>query len=196
MPDSRAHGESGGTIATYGIRERYDVQRWTAWLKQRSNGCVYLFGESMGAAISLQATEVTPELCAVAVESPFSTFREIAYDRMAEHTPFGIWFWRDAAGRPVIEIALAYARLRYHVDLAQADPEQAMEHSKVPALLIAGTADHNIPMRHSAELMRTSGSHASLWIVQDADHGGAVSVAGPEFERRIVNWFQQHNHAN
>lgn len=194
MPDARAHGESGGTIATYGIRERYDVQRWTAWLNQRLNGCVYLFGESMGAAIALQATAVTPGLCAVAVESPFSTFREIAFDRMAEHTPFGTWFWRDAAGRPVIEIALAYARLRYHVDLNQADPEEAMEHSKVPALLIAGTADRNIPMRHSAELMRTSGSHASLWIVQGADHGGAVSVAGPEFQRRILDWFQQHNH--
>lgn len=193
MPDSRAHGESGGTIATYGIRERYDIQRWTAWLKQRSNDCVYLFGESMGAAISLQATEVVPELCAVAVESPFSTFREIAYDRMAGNTPFGTWFWRSA-GRPVIEIALAYTRFRYHVDLTQADPEQAMEHSRVPALLIAGTADHNIPMRHSAELMRTSGSHASLWIVQGAGHGGAVSVAGPEFEHRIFDWFQQHNH--
>jgi len=195
MPDSRAHGESGGAIATYGIRERYDVQRWSEWLKQSSNNCVYLFGESMGAAISLQATEVTPELCAVAVESPFSTFREIAYDRMAEHTPFGTWFWRAAAGRPVIESALAYARIRYHIDLTQADPEAAMEHSNVPSLLIAGTSDHNIPMRHSAELMRISGSHASLWIVSGADHGGAVTVAGPEFERRILEWFRQHNHA-
>lgn len=37
-----------------------------------------------------------------------------------------------------------------------------MEHSRVPALLIAGTADHNIPMRHSAELMRTAGAHAAF----------------------------------
>lgn len=194
IPDSRAHGESGGTVATYGIRERYDVQGWSQWLKHHSNSCLYLFGESMGAAIALQATAVTPDLCAVAVESPFSSLREIAYDRMAEHTPFGTWFWRGAAGRPVIEIALAYASLRYHVDLTQADPEEAMEHSKVPALLIAGTADHNIPMRHSAELMRTSGSHASLWIVEGADHGGAVSVTGTEFQRRILDWFQQYNH--
>ena len=193
IPDSRAHGESDGTLATYGLRERYDIQRWAAWLKYNSKGCVYLFGESMGAAIALQAPEVTPELCAVAVESPFSTFREIAYDRLAQHTPFGTWFWRSA-GRPLIEIALGYARLRYDIDLAQADPEEAMEHSKVPALLIAGTLDRNIPMRHSAELMRTSGSHAALWIVQGAHHGGAVSVAGPEFQRRILEWFQQHDH--
>ena len=193
LPDARAHGESGGTIATYGLKERYDIWQWSAWLKQHSKGCVYLFGESMGAAIAVQATEVTPDLCAVAVESPFSTFREIAYDRMAEHSPFGTWFWRTA-GRPLIEVALAYARWRYDVDLTQADPERAMEHSTVPTLLIAGTADRNIPMRHSAELMRTSASHAALWIVKGADHGGAVTAAGPqEFQRRIFDWLQQHH---
>ncbi|HEX6880348.1 MAG TPA: alpha/beta fold hydrolase, partial [Terriglobales bacterium] len=112
MPDSRAHGESGGDIASYGLAERYDIAQWSSWLKNRHSGCIYLFGESMGAAIALQATAVTPGLCAVAVESPFSTFREIAYDRMAQHTPFGTWFWRSI-GRPVVEIALAYSRLRY-----------------------------------------------------------------------------------
>jgi pimeloyl-ACP methyl ester carboxylesterase len=193
LPDSRAHGESGGSIATYGLKERYDIRQWSNWLKQHSKGCVYLFGESMGAAIAVQATEITPDLCAVAVESPFSTFREIAYDRMAEHSPFGTWFWRSA-GRPLIEIALAYARWHYDVDLTRANPERAMEHSTVPTLLIAGTADCNIPMRHSAELMRTSASHAALWIVQCADHGAAVSAAGPqEFQRRILDWFQQHH---
>jgi len=190
IPDARAHGESGGSIATYGLRERYDILQWTKWIR-RPNGCVYLFGESMGAAIALQATEVNPGLCAVAVESPFSTFREIAYDRMAQHTPFGTRFWRSA-GRPVIEIALAYAKLRYDVDLTKANPEEAMEHSRVPALLIAGTADRNIPMRHSAELIRTSGSHAQMWVVSGADHGGAVSVAHDEFQRRILDWFRDH----
>jgi hypothetical protein len=192
IPDSRAHGESGGEIATYGLRERYDIRQWTEWLKQgETTGCVYLFGESMGAAIALQATEVDPGLCAVAVESPFSTFREIAYDRMAQHTPFGTWFWRSA-GRPVLEIALTYARFRYEIDLTNASPKDAMEHSRVPALLIAGTADRNIPMRHSAELVRTSGSHAQMWVVNGADHGGAVSVAHDEFQRRILQWFRDH----
>ncbi len=191
IPDSRAHGESGGEIATYGIRERYDIAQWAAWLKHRRSGCVYLFGESMGAAITLQATAVTPGLCAVAVESPFSTFREIAYDRMAQHTPFGPWFWKSI-GRPVIEIALAYSRFRYNIDLSEANPEQALEQSRVPALLIAGSADRNIPMHHSEELVRTSGSHAQMWVVQGADHGGAVTTAPQEFERRILEWFAIH----
>jgi alpha-beta hydrolase superfamily lysophospholipase len=74
LPDSRAHGESGGEIATYGLLERDDVHRWAEWARsQPKAGCVYLFGESMGAAIALQATASDSDLCAVVVESPYST---------------------------------------------------------------------------------------------------------------------------
>jgi uncharacterized protein len=191
LPDSRAHGESGGGIATYGVKERYDVRRWTEWLQQRSSGCVYLFGESMGAAISLQATAVTPQLCAVAVESPYSTFREIAYDRISRHSRLPVWFARTAA-RPVLEFALIYTRVRYGVDLTQADPQAALAQSSVPALLIAGTADRNIPLRHSLSIMRVANSHAELWQVPGANHGGAVNVSPSQFDGRVITWFQTH----
>lgn len=191
LPDSRAHGESGGNLATYGIKERYDIRRWTEWLQPRTTGCVYLFGESMGAAIVLEATAVTPQVCAVAVESPYSTFREIAYDRFERHTYMPSWIARSF-GRPVLELALIYTRWRYGLDLLQADPQAAFAQSHVPALLIAGTADRNIPSRHSVSIMRVAGSHAELWEVKGAVHGGAVSVAPVEFEKRILIWFATH----
>jgi alpha-beta hydrolase superfamily lysophospholipase len=193
LPDSRAHGESGGAIATYGVKERYDVRDWARWAKQHESGCVYLFGESMGAAISLQAAAVTPEVCAVAVESPFAHFREIAYDRISYFSGLGPWFPRTL-GRPALELSLVYARLRYGVDLTQADPGAAMEHSRVPELLLHGTEDHNISLRHSLLLMKVGGSHAELWQVQGAAHGNAVEVAPGEFESRILGWYQSHPH--
>lgn len=191
LPDARAHGESGGEIATYGLKERYDIREWTRWVHERSHGCVYLFGESMGAAIALQATAVAPDLCAVAVESPYSTFREIAYDRVARVAHTGTWFARTIA-RPMLEFSMLYARLRYKVDLSQASPEYALERSTIPTLLIHGTADKNIPLRHSEELIRCCSSHTQLWVVNGADHGGAVNVAKEEFETRVLEWFQSH----
>jgi pimeloyl-ACP methyl ester carboxylesterase len=192
MPDSREHGESGGIIATYGILEKQDVNLWTQWLRQREAGCTYLLGESMGAAIGLQATAISPALCAVAVESPYSTFREISYERLGRATRTGILFWRTL-GRPAIEVAIAYSYLKYGIYLPDASPEAAVEHSTIPSLLIAGTADNNIPMHHSQELEAVCSTHCALWIVPNADHGGASTVAHTEFEHRILDWFQSHD---
>jgi fermentation-respiration switch protein FrsA (DUF1100 family) len=191
LPDSREHGESGGNIATYGILEKYDVNLWTQWLRQRAASCTYLLGESMGAAIGLQATAVTPDLCAVAVESPYSTFRAISYERLGRGTHTGPLFWRTL-GRPVIEIAIAYTRMRYGIYLPDANPQAAVEQSQTPSLLIAGTADNNIPMHHAQELESVCATHCALWIVPGADHGGAFTVAHAEFEQHILDWFQTH----
>src|SRR5882757_1106650 len=147
LPDSRAHGESGGAIATYGVMERNDIAAWSAWLRPRVDGCSYLFGESMGAAIALQAMTVTRGLCAVAVESPFSTFREIAQDRIAQDTGTG-WIFSHIVARPMLEAALLYVQLHYGVNLADAQPKASVAASRVPTLLIAGDADQNIAPRH------------------------------------------------
>lgn len=192
LPDSRGHGESGGDIATYGVIERDDVLRWSDWLKQRTTGCIYLFGESMGAAIALQASAVIPRLCATAVESPYATFREIAYDRISQQTGLGLWFSRSI-GRPALEFALIYARMRYGLNLADASPLRAVSQTKIPILIICGTADHNIPMRHSLLLAKAGGDHVQLWIVNGADHSGAVRVAQKEFEAHVINWFQRYS---
>jgi fermentation-respiration switch protein FrsA (DUF1100 family) len=191
VPDSREHGESGGVIATYGILERYDVRQWVQWLRQRAPGCTYLLGESMGAAIGLQAEAVTPELCAVAVESPYATFREIGYERLGRGSHTGTLFWQTL-GRPILEVAIAYTRLRYGIYLPDADPKAAVERSNIPTLLIAGTADHNIPMHHAEELERACAAHCVLWIVPGADHGGASSVDYAGFEQHVLGWFASH----
>lgn len=192
LPDSREHGDSGGSIATYGILERQDVSQWVNWVRERDPGCTYLLGESMGAAIGLQTTTITPQLCAVAVESPYANFREIAYERLGRKTHLGPIFWRTA-GRPIIEVGMLYTRLRYGISLTDASPHQAVTEVKTPTLLIAGTADRNVPMHHAEELYRDCESHCELWVVQGAGHGGAITVAPAEFRTRVLSWFKEHD---
>jgi uncharacterized protein len=192
LPDSRAHGASGGREVTFGILERDDVRRWVDWVRQRDAGCTYLLGESMGAAIGLEATAVTPQLCAVAVESPYARFREISYERLGRGTHLGPVFW-STVGRPILEVAIAYTKIRYGIYLPNAEPLAAVEQSNVPSLLIAGTLDENIPMHHAEELEKVCASHCSLWIVPGADHGGASEVEHDEFDRRVLDWFASHD---
>jgi pimeloyl-ACP methyl ester carboxylesterase len=180
LPDSRGHGE------------RDDVRRWVGWVRQRDPGCTYLLGESMGAAIGLQATEVTPDLCAVVVESPYARFREVTYERLGEATGTGTRFWQTL-GRPAIEVAIMYTHLVYGIYLPDAAPQTAVEHSHVPTLLIAGTNDQQIPMHHAEELERSCESHCTLWIVPGADHGGASTVDPTVFRENVMGWFRQHD---
>jgi uncharacterized protein len=191
MPDSRAHGESGGNIATYGVLERDDINKWGEWLLPRTHGCEYLFGESMGAAIAIQASDQASDLCAVAVEDPFESFREIAYDRIAQQTGMSERL-ASIVGRPAVEAGLLYAEIRYGVRLADANPLLAIANSRVPTLLITGTADSNIPMRHSIALHHAAPDNSELWIVDGAEHTGAMDVGPREFEQRVVQWFGTH----
>ena len=191
VPDSREHGESGGEIATYGILERHDVNLWVAWLRQRVPGCTFLLGESMGAAIGLQATAVTPDLTAIAVEAPYANFRQISYERLGRQTGLGQVFWQTL-GRPILEAAIAYTHLRYGIYLPDADPKLAIQHSKVPTLLIAGKNDLDIPMHHSEELAQACNGHCNLWIVPGGQHADASTFAPDEFQTRVLDWFDQH----
>jgi len=49
MPDARAHGSSDGSLATYGLLERYDIHDWVEWIELGERPkCIFGLGESMG----------------------------------------------------------------------------------------------------------------------------------------------------
>jgi len=192
MPDARAHGESGAQIATYGLLESEDIRRWFNWLQQNEHpACTFGFGESMGASQLLQSLQAEPHFCAVAAESPFSTFREIAYDRVGQFFRTGAWLGRTLL-RPVVEVAFSYAKWKYKMDFEQISPETKVSATKVPVLLIHGQIDSNIPIRHSRRIAAKHPS-VSLWEVAKANHCGAISTSPQEFEQRLTHWFQGHS---
>jgi uncharacterized protein len=191
MPDARAHGASGGNLATYGLREADDIHRWVEWVQERQpSSCIFGFGESMGAAPLLESLATESRFCAVAAESPFSSFREIAYDRVGQFFHTGPWVGRSIL-RPVVEVAFRFARWKYHLDFEQVSPDRAVATTHVPVLLIHGQQDSNIPVRHSRRITMDN-PHLTLWEVPGADHCGAISTARPEFERRLLRWFDGH----
>jgi dipeptidyl aminopeptidase/acylaminoacyl peptidase len=192
LPDARRHGESGGELATYGVKESDDIHRWVNWIYSHDPPqCVYGFGESYGAALMLQSLAAENRYCAVAVESPFSTAREVSYERVSGPLHLEPWFGRTL-GRPAIWSAMVYARLRYGIDLAQPSPLEAVAHSTVPVLLIHGDADHNIAPRHSQLIANAAPDHVELWLVPHAGHTMAWAAAHQEFETRLLGWFAVH----
>jgi len=193
LPDARAHGQSDGPLATYGLLERDDIHQWSDFLETQIQSapahphCIFALGESMGAAQLLQSLDTHPNFCAVAAESPFANFREIAYDRMGQPFHLGPWVGRSVL-RPVVEIAFLRARLKYHLDMQNISPENSAAATAIPILLIHGEVDSNIPLRHSLRI-HAHAPNTQLWQVPIADHCGALSTAPQEFERRLLSWF-------
>jgi len=194
MPDARAHGVSGGSVATYGLLERGDIRSWLDWIDHDVHPrCIFGFGESMGAAQLLQALEVDNRFCAVAVESPFANFQEIAFDRMGQAFHVGPWLGRTIL-RPVVAVAFWRARSKYGYDMKEISPERAVDRTPTPILLIHGAIDSNIPPRHSLLIYaHVHNNNVQLWLVPGADHCGAISIAPDEFRARVLAWFAGHS---
>jgi alpha-beta hydrolase superfamily lysophospholipase len=190
-PDSRAHGASGGMFASYGVLESDDIGRWIAWLRGRQTGCIHAFGSSMGAAQTLQIVDGPAALCSAVAEAPFSTFREISYDRVGQYIRVGDWFGRTVM-RPAVEVGFLTARLRYGLDLDLVDPASHLLRTRTPVLLIHGLADTNIPPRHVQLMHAANPTMLTVWLVDGARHVGAWRKEPKAYESRVLGFFAAH----
>jgi fermentation-respiration switch protein FrsA (DUF1100 family) len=190
LPDSRAHGESGGTLATCGLREADDVHRWSNLLYAQNAQCVYGLGESMGASILLQSLNMGRPFCAVAAESAFSTLSAFSYERAAQY-----WRLPPSVAGPLmhlpVDMEFVYAHLRYGLALDAIRPRDYLVYSTTPVLLIHGKLDTEILPYHS-EVLHRADTLSQLWLVPDAPHSGAWNVAPLEFESRVTDFFASH----
>jgi len=192
LPDARAHGISGGEIASYGLLESDDVHGWVDWAEENVRpSCVYGFGESMGAAEILASLSEESRFCAVIAESPFESFREVSYARFGRPFHAGPWLGRSLFW-PTDAVGFWYLRRKYGLDLDAVSPKNAVRASSVPVLLIHGTNDRNIPPYNSADIQLANAAHVVLWLVPGAGHCGAHQVSPEEFDRRILAWFGEH----
>jgi len=193
-PDSRASGNSGGDLITYGLLEKFDALDWAHWL--RSEGCpsVYALGESLGASVLIQAAgliqadSTEPPFRSIIVECPFSDLKSVGEARLQlfGHLPE----WAGFISIMGVRSAMLYARARFGVDLSRVSPIEDIAHIQVPILLIHGLADRRTSPSNS-EALRKAAPHAVLWLVPGAPHVGAFSTAPEEFSRRVLAWFAQ-----
>ena len=188
LPDSRGHGESGGETISYGLLERWDALAWAHWL--RGAGCREIFGlgESMGAAILLQAAAERPAFRAIVAECPFASLRWIAEDRIMQRLS-GPPAFRLIVARILVTGGLWYTRLRYGLDPDAAAPARSVERLSTPVLLIHGLRDTNVSPAH-ARAIAAHGRSVTLWLVTGAGHTGAAAADPEGFKRRVLSWFQ------
>jgi uncharacterized protein len=205
MMDARAHGQSGGPIATYGWRERNDTRAIIdALVSSLVNPCIsiqwhgpggpscpgpkhlFALGESMGAGIALQSAAVDPRIEAVVAESSFASLREASYDYAGLR-------WSPLLGKtlfaPFSWTLLYRGESLAGFSAAEVSPEKAVAARAFPVLLICDGKDVALPCRHTQRIYAAARGPKELWVVPGAFHTGALGFEPAEFERRVLTFF-------
>ncbi len=158
--DSRAHGQSGGEVCSYGVFEKQDLHRV---LDTVAPGPIVLLGGSLGAAVALQEAAEDRRVSTVIAVDSFSDLRTVATER----APF---FFTSGT----IEKAFKVAEQRGHFQIDAASPLSAAQSIKVPVLLIHGAEDRDTKPDHSRRLFASLAGPKRLIIVPGASHGKSL----------------------
>ena len=190
MVDSRAQGESGGDMETYGWKERYDTVAITDALSASEKvRYLYALGVSLGAAIALQSAAVERRIEAVAAEAPFANLREVSYDYAGLHA--GSWLGKTLL-RPASIVAMKSIEKGGGFRPEDVSPEKAVAERPFPVLLICGTRDATIPCRHPERIYKAATGPKELWIVQGAEHASALGQDPAGYENRVISFFEKY----
>lgn len=188
--DFRNHGDSEGTITTYGFYEKKDIFASVRFLREELNirGNVGIMGASMGASIALMAAAECDEVSALVLDSPFASLSEVTMETTTQVTGLP----RFLMELPV-QLAFLWARLFADFAVPDVHPAEKARNIRIPTFLIHGLADDRIPAHHSQEIYQNlQGGENELWLVEDAGHLGAYLLHPGEYERRVLSFFNRH----
>lgn len=187
---SRAHDESGGTIATLGIRERYDCRDWAEWAADRfgENTPLFLMGISMsGAAVMMSSNLDLPDsVCGIIEDcgyiSPMEMITLNAVEKLPRWFPEGIFKIFMEAG----------TRIYGHFSLYEADAGKALSETNVPILIIHGDKDCTAPVSMAYSLYHRCRSEKKLFIVHGADHAESYRTDPEKYKRTVSKFLKKY----
>ncbi len=188
MMDSRAHGESGGAMATLGWKEREDVRVIISALENRERvRCIFVLGVSMGASIALQAAAADPRIAGVIAEAPFRSLREASYDYAGFHV--SPWLARIPL-RPGVEVGLRALQHESGLSVQAISPERSVSARAFPVFLISDGDDETLPARHAKAIYEAANGPKRIWIVPHAPHASGIGMASGEYESRCLDFLR------
>lgn len=182
--DMRSFGESDGRITTVGHREVRDVEAALDYLEGRGDSDVVgAYGFSLSAATFLMAQDA--RIQAIVSDASYARL-----DWMAERQYF---YLPGPLKLPFVGLNALYAKVLLGVWPSDVNPARAIHATPSAVLLIHGTEDSQIPVRHAHHLYENAPKdRVDLWLIEGADHGATTVVAGAEYERRVAAFFHDH----
>ena len=170
--DQRAHGESKGSVVTFGIKERFDCITWSNYIVEKlgKDVKIILTGISMGAATVMMAAaeELPKNVVGVLADCGYTSPKAIIKKVIREmKLPAGLLY-------PFVRLgALIFGRF----NLEETSPIEAMKKTSLPVIFIHGDTDAFVPHDMSRELYEAcAAEHKKFVTIKGAGHGIAYPV--------------------
>jgi len=176
--DYRGYGQSQGTPTLPGLQQDYaSALKYVFNRPDTDTRNVFVFGQSLGAAIVLVGTATSPyksHLRAVIAEGAFTGYRNIAQEKLASSWVTWLFQWPLSLTinddyRPIDSIA---------------------QISPTPLLLIHSETDEVIPFHNAQELFAAAREPKTFWVIKDMPH--IHTFNDPKNQKKLVEYLDQH----
>ena len=187
--DERCHGQSEGKYITFGAKEKLDIQDWVKFTAGRNekNLPVYLFGVSMGSASVLMNTDLEQPSCVKGV------IGDCGYTSMFDITAAVAKKWFHTPSFPVISILGFWCFVKGGFRMKDADAYEALQHAKLPVLLIHGDRDSFVGPENSVRNNEACISEHEVLFVEGAPHGCSANEAPDLYKETVYRFFGKYD---
>lgn len=186
MPDNRAHGESEGNCASYGVYEGKDVNQWLQLIceKYGEDSRIIVHGDILGAAAALMASADYPEQVAFTVaESPVVNLYDAAeYMMKNQFSSIPLFLW----------IGDWYSYKEYGFHLKDVDLTDAVQESDTPLLILCGSKDTVVDPENAVSIQKASGADCQILGIEDGTHGLLYAKHSDEIEQSIDHFIGEY----
>jgi pimeloyl-ACP methyl ester carboxylesterase len=181
--DLRAHGESGGQVATSGAHEQLDVRAALAALRRQpgmAGARIGAIGFSVGGIALAGAAARDQAVAALVLQAAAPTLAENFDADYPKDRPGERWTSR-AVHEQTGKFRIADVRPIDHV------PRLA----KRPLLLVYGERDPMFSQATRERMLQAAGDGASLWVVQGAGHGHYLEADRAGYVARVLPFLRR-----
>jgi fermentation-respiration switch protein FrsA (DUF1100 family) len=185
--DMRNRGRSGGEAVTLGALESLDLISAVDYLTTRADvdrGRIGALGISLGGSTTLLAAANDPRIKAIVDDSGFSDAPGVI-ESSFEH-------FVGLPAFPFAPITMAIVGWRTGIDVKRIRPVDVVARiAPRPLLIIHCMDDTVVPPVDSERNFNAAGEPKSIWRISAGGHARGHAVARQEYERRVIEFFDQ-----
>lgn len=181
--DFRAHGQSSGTICSFGYYEQRDIAAAVEYIKSKDslkNLVLVGLGCSMGAATLIMAAGNGMPFNALILDAPFARFELEVSHVFNQKTGLPRMFFM-----PIICLIFKYM---VGVGIHEINPVECAAQITCPVLLMHSLDDDFVRIEHAYELQKALNTFHDFWLLDSAKHCRIAHKHSEAYKQRINNF--------